>query len=118
MNIELLFYSIIKAHIIILLIVILSFIIEKLTGLKLLIDHYTWRKSVKNREVLSTGDSGFYIIFNLIVFIYDHYSSEQDIFIPNFFIWLILLSILTYLFYKIHFKYQRIDPTKTDDDYT
>jgi hypothetical protein len=118
MDIFKIFITIAKAHLLIVLIIISSFLIEKLTGLKLLIDHYTWKKSSKNRKVLSTGDAGYYFIINLAVFIYYHYKEDTTDLVTFSIIWFIVISIMTYIFYKIHFKYQKIDPNKSDNDYT
>ncbi len=51
-----------KANLLVLVLIFLSYIIEKTTGLRLLIDHYTWAKSIENTKVLATGDSGNYLI--------------------------------------------------------
>lgn len=117
-NIVNIFISIGKAHLIGIAIVILSYIIEKSTGLKLLIDHYTWIKSRNNIEVLSTRDTGNYLILNSIVFIYDIYNGNIGLNFISIAIWLVLIIILTKVFYRIHKKYQKYDPNKADDDYT
>ena len=118
MDIINIFITIVKAHLLILFIIIISFLIEKLTGLRLLIDHYTWIKSKNNIEVLSTRDSGNYIIINLLVFIYDIYKNSISFNFINIIIWLVLIIILTKVFYRTHKKYQKFDPNKADDDYT
>jgi len=107
-----------KANLIAFGIILFSYIIEKLTGLRLLIDHYIWVKSVKNTEILSTGDSAYYIILNLIVFIYDIYNDKIELHTLTIVVWIILVAILTQIFYTIHRKYQKVDPNKADDDYT
>ncbi len=99
-------------------IIIGSFIIEKTTGLKLFIDHYTWVKSPANAKILSDGDSGYFIILNIIVFIYNIYKNNIAFHWITFFLWLFFLLILTRILYKIHYKYQKIDPNKADDDYS
>ena len=110
--------SIGKANLITIGIVILSYIIEKLTGLKLFIDHYRWIKSENNAETLSIGDTVYYFILNLIVFIYDIYKGEIEFHVISIVTWLLLVGILTQIFYIIHGKYQQIDPNKADNDFT
>jgi len=99
-------------------IVLLSFIVEKLTGLKLFIDNYTWAKSEYNADNISIRDTVNYFILNLIVFIYDIYNGKIEFHVIAIVTWLFLVSILTQLFYIIHDKYQTVDPNKSDNDYT
>ena len=110
--------SIGKANLIAIGIVILSYIIEKLTGLKMFIDHYRWIKSENNAETLSIGDTVYYFILNLIVFIYDIYKGEIEFHVISIVTWLLLVGILTQIFYIIHGKYQKVDPNKADNDFT
>ena len=110
--------SIGKANLIAIGIVILSYIIEKLTGLKMFIDHYRWIKSENNAETLSIRDTVYYFILNLIVFIYDIYKGEIEFHVISIVTWLLLVGILTQIFYIIHGKYQQIDPNKADNDFT
>lgn len=107
-----------KSHLYVLYIVIGSFIIEKFTGLKLFIYDYFWVKSPRNAEDGSNRDAGLYLIINCIVFGYNIYHGRIEFNIFNIIIWVIIISILTKIFYKIHRKYQKVDPNKADDDYT
>lgn len=99
-------------------IVLLSYIIEKVTGLKLFIDHYTWVKSENNAETLSIRDTVYYFILNLFVFIYNIYHGKIEFHAVSLVIWLFFTGILTIIFYSLHSKYQKIDPNKSDDDYS
>ena len=110
--------SIGKAHVIILLIVIWSLIIEFSTGIKLFVDNYKWKKSIRNAEDASTRDSTFYLIVMISVFIYDIIKKNVDFNPLNIIIWIIIVSILVKVFYKIHNKYQAVDPKKANDDLT
>ncbi len=107
-----------KAQLIAIGIIIGSFIIERITGLRLFIDHYTkWAKSPRNAEIVTNRDMGYYFILMVAVFIYDIYHENVTF---NFFtciIALILITTLSSIFKKIHEKYQKVDPTKKDDDY-
>jgi hypothetical protein len=110
--------SIGKSNLIAIGIVLLSFIIEKLTGLKLFIDNYTWVKSKYNAENISIRDTVNYFILNLIVFIYDIYNGKIEFHVIAIVAWLFFVGILAQLFYIIHDKYQKVDPNKSDNDYT
>ena len=99
-------------------IVLLSYIIEKLTGLKLFIDNYTWVKSENNAENISIRDTVNYFILNLIVFIYNIYNGKIEFHVIALVTWLLFVGILTQVFYIVHIKYQKVDPNKSDDDYT
>ena len=112
------FISVGKSNLIGVAIVVFSYIIEKITGLKLFIDHYTWVKSKENIEVLSTRDTFLYLVLNFSVFIYDIYHDNLDFNFLNGLIWLVIVIILAKVFYRIHKKYQKFDPNKADDDYT
>ncbi|RMG32231.1 MAG: hypothetical protein D6732_13640 [Methanobacteriota archaeon] len=107
-----------KSHLLLLLIVFVSYIIEKTTGLRLFIDHYTWVKSPENAETLTARDSFFYILVNLGVLLYHYFKGKIAFTWLSFFVWLILLGFLVRIFYKIHRRYQKVDPQKADDDYT
>ena len=110
--------SIGEANLIAIGIVLFSCIIEKITGLKLFIDNYKWVKSENNAENISIRDTVNYFILNLIVFIYNIYEGKIEFHVIAIVIWLILVGILVQIFYLIHRKYQKIDPNKSDDDYT
>ncbi len=107
-----------KANLLVLVLIFLSYIIEKTTGLRLLIDHYTWAKSIENTKVLATRDSGNYLIINVLFFAYHIYEETIRLNFINVAIWIILISILVRIFYLIHIKYQPFDPTKADDDFS
>ncbi len=112
------FISIGKSNLTAMGIVIFSFIIEKITGLRLFIDHYyKWVKSPRNAEIVTNRDMGYYFILMVAVFIYDIYNGNVAF---NFFtciIALILITTLSSIFKKIHGKYQKVDPKKKDDDF-
>ena len=119
-NIEIvnIIFSLGKAHAIVLVLIIMSYILEKLTGLNLFVDHYTWKKSALNADMLSSRDSVFYLILNSITFGYDLIQHNIVFNITNLVVWFILIYILTNRFYYFHRKYQAVDPNKADDDFT
>ncbi len=108
----------VKSHVLLLLLLLASYMIEKITGLRLFIDHYTWVKSPENAEALTARDSFFYILLNIGVLLYHYFKDEITLTWISFLLWLILLGILVRIFYKVHRKYQKVDPNKADDDYT
>ena len=110
--------SIGKANLIVIGIVVLSFIVEKLSGLRLFIDHYTWIKSPYNAKSLSIRDTDYYLIINLAVFVYDIYQGKIEFHALTLATWLFIVGNLAIQFYFIHRKYQKVDPNKADDDYT
>ena len=57
-------------------IIAVSYLIEKGTGLKLFIDHYTWVKSPENAKILSSGDSLYYFVLNCGLIFYYYYSDK------------------------------------------
>ncbi|GEM_PF-4406777 len=107
-----------KSHVLLLLLLLASYTIEKITGLRLFIDHYTWVKSPENAEALTARDSFFYIVLNSGVLLYHYIKGKIAFTWISFLIWLIILSFLVKIFYRIHRRYQKVDPNKADDDYT
>ena len=107
-----------KSHLFILILLMIIFLIERMTKLKLVFDSFKWKKSPLNAKAASTRDAGNYFIINLIVFVYDIYNNYVPFNLINCVIWLIILIILTKVFYRIHIKYQAVDPNKADDDYS
>jgi hypothetical protein len=109
--------SIGKAHLIVLTIIFLSYIIESFTALKLFIDNYRWKKSSRNADAISNRDLGIYLIILVIVFIYDIVNDNLEVTFISFVVWLLITSGMVKVFFRIHRKYQAVDPNKSDDDY-
>lgn len=112
------FISIGKAHVIVILIIIVFYIIESSTSFKLFLDNYRWKKSIRNAEDSSNRDSGLYLFILVIIFIYDIINDNIDLNFISFIIWVVMIAVLVKMFYRIHKKYQAVDPNKSDDDFS
>lgn len=100
-----------------LVILLASYLIEKITGLKLFFWQYHWKKSLNNVRIISNRDSAYFLILNIIVFIYYVYKDKIEFGLIIFLLWLLVLSVLTRLLYNVHRKYQKKDPNKKDNEY-
>ena len=111
-------YSVLKAHLIILVILILSYIIEQITPLSLFVDQFKWKKSPRNAEIHVSGDSLYYLIIVLIVFIYDIYHDKIELNFISILAWLVIMIPLFWLFRILYRKYQGVDTNKADVDFS
>jgi len=111
-------YSIWGTIILTLKIISVSFIIEKVTGLKLLVSTFYWKKNLYNAKTSAVGSSVTFFFLNVIVYIYDLIKGYVVFNIFSFIVWLLLIIFLKRLLYRIYYKYQSIDPNKADDDYS
>jgi hypothetical protein len=110
--------SILKANLIALIIVSGSYLLEKVTGVRLLIDSFTWEKSPNNAHNATVRDTVSYFILNLVVFIVDVLKKRVHLNIFNAVLWISIVLMLVKVFNTLHSKYQAVDPNKQDDDYT
>lgn len=104
----------IESHLFVVGLLILIHIYEKFSGKLTLINWYRFKKDFKTALGTSYRESLHYFLYNLIFYIVmlklnKLYSKEI-----NIWVWLIIILILTIIFFKIHFKYQSIDPQKPD----
>ena len=107
-----------KAQLLVLAIIILSYIVEKVTILNLFIDHFTWKKSPNNVVGIADRDTGYYAILSIFVLSYDIFKGSVKFNIVSIISWLIIMAILAPTFHHFHKKYQGVDPDKPDDDWT
>lgn len=107
-----------KAHLLILLIVISVWIIEITLGLNLLVKMYIWKKNPKLAMSTTDLDSLVYVLLNIGAYLYYQIHGEPHFHWLTFLIWFGSLVLLSYLFRKIHYRFQGIDPDKAEDDYT
>ena len=107
-----------KAQLLVLALIILSYIIEKVTILNLFIDSYTWRKSPNNVIMIADGDTSYYVIVCIFVFSYDIFKGLVKFDVVSIVSWLFMMMILVPTLRHFHKKYQGIDYNKADDDYT
>lgn len=112
-------FIILKGCLIVFIIYTVSFIVEKVTGLKLLIDNFFWKKSINMAKGAALNNSIFiFLLTNIIVLIVDLSKYNKNPEEYNFFVWLVLLIFLTIAFGKIYYTFTGKDPNKKDDDYT
>ena len=110
-----------------------SFIIEKGTGLDLLIFLFKWKKSTLNAKRHLRGATVEYVLICLGVFIYDLYDKNINLetidifgigttpFVNGCVVFLLsfsLLPLMTIWFEKYYERDQGHDPDKSDDDLT
>lgn len=127
------FISIGKAQLIVGIVYIISFLIEKITGLTLIIDNFTWKKSTLNAKRSLNGASVEYVVICIGVFIYDIYNRHIDLQSIDIFgigtssyvngwvvfiLWGYSMRRLVTGFRWFYDKYQGVDPNKSDDDLT
>jgi len=103
---------ILDTHLLMLLIVLISYIIEKITWFKLLIFDFTWKKS----EYMATGSANLisimYFILSLIVLLFNVYilrNSPEDY---RFWKWLIIMFPLSIIVRFLYYHLQAKDKTK------
>jgi len=108
----------VETQILIFIIILVSYVIEIITGFKLLIDHFMWRKSPKNAVIASDFHSGLYFIFSFIYLVYKSYNKAIELNLLTITTWSVIVIILTLEVRKIYSKYQRVDYKKADDDYS
>lgn len=114
------FYPIIlsigNAHLIILIIIPLSYIFEKLFGLKLLIAFFRWKKSKRNAEIHLDTHTFFYLLILISTFIFSDKGNKFNYSLNSISVFIILIIPLLLIFRKLYSKYQGIDETKIDDE--
>lgn len=115
-SLKIIIYILIKSQLLVFLVILISFIVENLTSLKLFIDHFLWEKSPKNAEIGADGTTGYYFIFCTSVFGYHIYKGYLEFTFFNIIVWLLVIAPLTGYFRKTYDKYQKIDPNKPDDE--
>jgi len=109
--------SIIKANFIIVGIVLVVYILEVVANLKIFIRYFTWKKSLNNARIAANGNSGYYFIACLFVYISDIYRGNVNANLISIIVWLVLMIVLTSFFHHYYNKYQGVNPTKADDDF-
>ncbi len=108
--------SIGKAHIIVIAFFIVSFVLEQV-GFILFYKDYIRPKSPRQAEIADSGNIGTYMLIMIGRVIYDMYKGNMEF---NFFtitFSFIIIFVLTKYSYRLHKKYQAVDPNKADDDF-
>jgi hypothetical protein len=105
-------FLIIEAHLYIICIVLVSYILEKVTNLKLLVDNFRWEKS----DYMAKGAAGFqstlYFLASMCVLLYHVYIKGDAPEEFAFWKWLIIMAPLTILFRVLQYQFQVKDPTR------
>ncbi len=103
------------AHIYLLLITIVSYIIEKITGLILIVTLFSEPK--KNRDE-AEGNTGLFTIlyftFLLLFLLYNIYIAKNAPDTYTFWKWLVIVIPLTIIFAIVFHKYQGREPREKD----
>lgn len=98
---------ILEAHLYIVCIILASYIIEKTTNLKLLIDSFKWKKS----DYMAKGGADFYaflyFVISLMVLLYHVYSKKDAPEDYAFWKWLIIMLPLTILLRILYYNCQQ-----------
>jgi hypothetical protein len=106
-----------KSHLLLIIIVLISQVIEKNTKWKLLIYEFKYPKNIKSARGSADFHSIIYFVFCLCVLLFSLYNNEN---IPDsyaFWKWLLIVIPLTILFNKIYYKFTAKDPKRADDDF-
>ena len=110
--------EIVRGFIWVLIVYAISFIVEKVTGLGLLI----WNLRQKKNRLMAHGAADIaaivYFIINLIVLHLDMQKLETTPEGYSFIKWLLLVIPVTIIFRMIHFKLTPIDPDRDDFDFS
>lgn len=117
-NIYNIVYSIVKAHLLICAIIIVSFIIERFTPLVLFIKQFKGKKSSNNARAFLESTTYIYILFLLSILVYDIVKGKIQIESTSLIIWALVMFWLVHLFRKFIRKYQKVDPDKSDHDFS
>lgn len=100
-----------RAHIFLLLIVLISYIIEKITGLILIVTAFLEEKKDYNEARGNTGlFTILYFLYLLIFLLYDVYIANHASESYAFWKWLIVVIPLTSLFVILFHKFQGREP--------
>jgi hypothetical protein len=112
-------YIIIKGTLFVTLIYLGSYIIEKVTGLRLLIDSFKWEKSKNNAEG-AAGWNGIFVFFltNLIILLYDLSQHSEPPLSYSIWKWLLIIIPLTILFSIVFYRFTNKDSNREDNDYS
>ncbi len=111
------FWLFIKSHFIISIVIIISFLLEKLLGLKLLIWNFKWEKNIKNQIITSQGCTVFYMLINLGFFIYSIIMWHFPFDLNTISIWIIIMFPLVSIFHRMFDKYQGKNSNKGDQHF-
>lgn len=116
-NLSLLILDLLLVHGFLLLLILASAVIERVTGLHLFVDHFRWKKSPNNAQIIKSRDTVYYIIYMVACFVYLLVKDKLPhlgLAIPG---WISTMVIVTVGLRKFYDRYQGVDPNKSDDNY-
>ncbi|MHB2154435.1 hypothetical protein ACX8XN_08550 [Calditrichota bacterium GD2] len=110
------FFVILKGNIVVILSYLISFIIEKISGLALLWWNLRQKQNYNMARAASDIAAIFYFVINYIILYKELRLYPIDPEGYSFILWLIIIIPLTIGFRKLHLKLKPIDPNKDDFD--
>ena len=109
---------IIKTDLLVIAIIILSYVVEKYTRLRLLVAHFKWEKSPHNARIAADGHAVYFFFFALVIFIYAMVKGFYRFTALGTIVWLIAMISTAVWIRKIYFKHQGVDKSKADDEFS
>ncbi len=108
-------FLILEAHLYIICIILVSYVIERVTGLKLIIDAFF---DEEKEEDIANGAASFnsigYFTISLIVFLYHLYIKKTELGANAFWKWLLIMLPLTIIFRILYYRWQGKKSQKQD----
>ena len=107
---------ILKAHIVVLFIIIVSYIIESISEFKLLIWGFKHKKNLNLAEGAANVNAILYFIICLLTLLYDRFYLKNNAVDFSFLTWLLIMIPFVVIFRHLYLKFQHIDPERGDHD--
>ena len=103
-----------ESHVCLLILVLVVYVIETLTGKLILVHWFKLKKDMKSAIGSADMESLLYFLFNIGFSIYKVYirKSVQGNF--HFVVWVVIVLVLSITVRKLYMKYQGIDTNKPD----
>lgn len=107
----------IKSHIYLVLIILFIYIVELLTGFRIIIKWFTYKKAKMTAEGTALRESTLYFFYTLSFGIYYRFFSNPNESNINLLIWFITSFSLALFLWYFYRKYQGVDPSKGDYEF-
>jgi len=82
-----------------------------------LVKYFLWEKSNRNAEITADGNSGYYAIHCLIVFLFDINKGVIEFSFLNIILWILMIVPLVIMVRYFYYKFQGVGTNKSDDDF-
>jgi len=115
---EFVFISILNGHIIIGIVILVSYIIEKISNWKLLFDAFLLPKSNRTARAGADFHTLLYFLINLVVHVIELMRFDNVPENYSFWKWLIVMVLLSIGFQKLYFKLTVKNPNRSDFDFS